>query len=203
VTTRRSNGGILYLLLVYAIALGLAALPLILSPAPTTNRFIARAAPLLGYQALFLSIVLSAFPSSVRRVFGRDFLGLHHGLSKLGLILVSAHAIAVALDFATAAVLVPRFDSLRAYLQWGGSTSWALLFVGTATAYFPKAFRRSWRPLHILTYVAFYLATTHGLLLGPDFQRPIAKVVILVMAASVTFVLVYRRWRKWGLAGKG
>ncbi|MHB0875382.1 MAG: ferric reductase-like transmembrane domain-containing protein [Anaerolineae bacterium] len=192
---RRRSGSIWYLVLIGLVALLLAALPLIVLPAPSTRRFVLRAAPLLGYQALFLAIVLAAYPERVRGLFGSSFLGLHHALSKLGLILVSVHAVVVALDFATATVFIPRLDSLRGFVQWGGSPSWLLLFIGTATAYFPKVFRRTWRPLHYVTYIAFYLATTHGLLLGIDFQRPVAKVVILSMAAIVTFVFLHRQWR--------
>lgn len=194
-TRERRAGGVWLLVVVFAVALALAALPLLLTPAVGTLRLVRRAAPLLGYQALFLSIITAAAPAATRRWLGVRFEPLHHFLAKTGFLLLSAHAIAVALDFATASVLLPQWHSLRAFLQWGGSPAWCFIFAGLVTAYLPRVFRRAWRPVHLLTYPAFYLASAHGLMLGIDLQRPLAKAAILAMVVAVTVALVWRQWQ--------
>jgi len=191
----RQRGGAWLLALVLGGGLALAVLPLVVQPPPNTQRLVMRAAPLLGYQALFLSIAVAARPERVRPWLGVGFLPLHHFFAKAGLLLMLAHAAAVALDFGTASVLLPAVEAPRAFLQWGGSPALAMVLASTSTAYFAHVFRRTWRPLHLATYAAFYLASAHGLMLGGDLQRPVAKVLILCMVTTATIVLLWRQWR--------
>jgi methionine sulfoxide reductase heme-binding subunit len=162
-------------------------------PPRTIARLVGRGAPMLGYQALFLAIVSAAHPAFVQKLFGRPFLRLHHWLATIGLCLLTVHGLAIAVDFATAQVLAPRFDSARAFLQWGGSVSLYLLLALTAASFLKRGFRGRWRSLHLLSYLAFYLATLHGLLLGIDFQRPLTRAVILLMAMIAGATPLWRR----------
>jgi DMSO/TMAO reductase YedYZ heme-binding membrane subunit len=51
---------------------------------------------------------------------------------------------------------------------------------------------RAWRRLHYASFVAFWLAVAHGLLLGTERTTVWANVVYLTTASVVTFLTFYR-----------
>lgn len=107
--------------------------------------------------------------------------------------MVTLHPIGVAIDWVDASVLLPRFDSLRVFLQFGGSPAWLLVAAASLTAALPKVIGRNWRLVHLLNYVAFLLVTVHALMIGTDFQQGVARAVPIVMALVVAAVFAQRR----------
>jgi DMSO/TMAO reductase YedYZ heme-binding membrane subunit len=152
-----------------------------------------RAAALLGYQFLFMSIVSSAYMVQLVRRFGRPFVQMHHVLSVAGLIMVSLHPLAVALDAGTAKVFLPSFGSLRVFLELGGRPAWYLIALAALVALWRRQLGSTWRVVHMLNYVAFLLATIHGNLIGTNFQYPVIRAVSAVMFLAVVAVYVRRR----------
>lgn len=152
-----------------------------------------RAAALLGYQAVFLAIVSSAYVRQLVRAFGRPFIKVHHIVSVTGLVLVTLHPVAVAVRASSLGVFVPRFESLRLFLQFGGSLAWYLLVVAALTAALRKPIGRFWRTIHVLNYVAFLLGTVHGIMMGTDLQYGVPRVVAVCMGVAIVGVLVQRR----------
>lgn len=155
-----------------------------------------RGAALLGYQFIFMSIISSAYVIPLVRRFGRPFVQMHHVLSIAGLVLVTVHPVAVALDAGSPDVFLPKFDSLRVFMELGGRPAWYLIMLAMLVAVWRSQVGSSWRPVHMLNYVAFLLVTIHGNLIGTNFQNPVVRVVSSAMAVAVVAVFVRQRIRK-------
>ena len=164
-----------------------------LRPHVTPLYWAIRTCAVLGYLAIFLAIVASAYMRQMVRIFGRPFVQTHHILSVTGLVLVTLHPLGVAWSFANPRVLLPRFESLRMFLQWGGPPAWYLIGLAMLAAVLRKTFRDNWRAVHILNYLAFLLATAHAIMLGTDFQPLILKAVPLAMVLVVVAIFIQKR----------
>jgi DMSO/TMAO reductase YedYZ heme-binding membrane subunit len=145
-----------------------------------------------------LSILSSAYIRWLVGVFGRPFIKVHHLLSIAGLVLVALHPVGVMLDGGSASVLLPRFDSLLAFLQWGGPPALYLMGIAALTAALRRLIGKSWRTIHFLSYVAFLLATFHATMLGTEFtgggaQSVIARIVAILMAVAVAATFIQKR----------
>jgi sulfoxide reductase heme-binding subunit YedZ len=156
------------------------------------NRFI-RAAALLGYLTVFLTTLSSAYVKQLSRLLGRPFIKVHHILSVTGLVLVTLHPLGVAIAAASPAVLLPRFDSGVAFLRWGGPPAWTVIAAASLTAAVRGIIGRKWKTVHVLNYLAFWLATAHAILIGREFRQTSVRAVALVMALTTVAVLIRRR----------
>jgi len=182
----------------YLILLGLVALIvtgglMALEPPGAPVYWVTRAASLLGYQAIFLSIVSSAYVRQMRRVFGRPFVQVHHILSVAGLTLATLHPLAVAWESVSLRVFLPSFESWPVFLRLGGRVAWPLIVVASLAAVLRRTVGRNWRLLHYLNYVAFWLATIHALMIGTDFRYLSVRIVSIAMALVVVAIFVQKR----------
>lgn len=192
----RRDNRIWYLALIGVALLALTVTLLLLQgPAPTFSLVI-RGAALMGYMTIFLAILSSAYMRYLVRIFGRSFIKIHHILSVTGLALATLHPIAVAVAASSPSVFLPRFDSLRLFLQLGGRPAWFLLIAASLVALGRKAIGRNWLSIHFLNYVAFLLITVHALLIGTDFQGILVKAVGVILALAAGAVFVRRRLEK-------
>jgi predicted ferric reductase len=148
---------------------------------------------MVGYVAIFLAIVSSAYVRELYRLLGRPFLWEHHVVSISGLILIALHPLALAVETANAAVFVPRFDSWLVFWQLGGRPALYLVAVASLAALLRKRWRRGWRTIHVLNYVAFLLGTVHAVLIGTDFGQPFLRLVPIAMALVAVGVFIRRR----------
>ncbi len=180
-----------------AIVIGLLSLnPL--QPQQSWLTWLARGAALSGYSAVFLSILSSAYLRTLVRFFGRSFVKVHHVASVTGLGLLVLHPVAVAINTSSAAVFVPRFDSLLIFFTLGGRLAWYFIGVASLVALFRMRFRNYWRTVHYLNYIAFFLASIHAALLGTTFlgrgvQGIVLKAVLALLALTVVYVFVRKR----------
>ena len=184
-----------YLVLVGCVVLALVSGLISLQPYGTPLNWVTRGAALLGYLAIFLSIISSGAMRQLVRFFGRPFVRVHHILSVSGLILITLHPLSVAWSSASLRVFLPRFGSWLAFLQWGGPPAWYLLHLGSLAAVQRQSIGRNWRTVHLLNYVAFLLGTIHATLIGTDFQSPIAKAVAVALAIVIVAIFVRKRFR--------
>jgi hypothetical protein len=182
-----------YLVLVGCVALALVAGAIALQPYGSPLFWFIRGAAMLGYLAVFLAIVSSAYMRTLVRFFGRSFVQVHHILSVTGLILITLHPLGVAWADGTLRVFVPRFDSWSVFLQLGGRPAWYLFAIATLAAVIRITLGRNWRMIHFLNYVAFLLATIHGILIGTDFQSTIVRAMSILLAVVVVGVFVQKR----------
>jgi predicted ferric reductase len=180
------------LVLIGAVALAIAVGVELTQLAGGPLAWVIRGLALLGYQMVFLAILSSAYLPELVRFFGRPFIQVHHVLSVAGLVLVTLHPLGVAWDTLSLRVFVPRSDSLYTFLQLGGRPAWYLLALALLAALLRRAIGKSWRWVHGLNYLAFFLATVHANLIGTNFQCLVPRVGSIVMVLAVVAAF----WRK-------
>lgn len=184
-----------YLVLVGTVTLILVSILISLRPYGTPLNWLIRGAALMGYLAIFLSVVSSAYMRQMSRIFGRPFIKVHHILTMTGLVLVTLHPLGAAIDAGSLSLFLPRFDSLVAFLEWGGRPAWYLITAASLAAVLRKSIGRNWRTVHLLNYVAFLLVTIHANMLGTDLQHTIVKAVSVALALVVVVIFIQKRRR--------
>ncbi len=193
---RDSKRGLLYLILLGLVALILVGGLIALRPAGSPLSWGIRGAALLGYLAIFLASLSSIYMRQMYQFFGRPFVKVHHTLSVTGLIMMTLHPLGVALQSANLRVFLPRFDSMRVFLELGGRPAWYLIGAASLAAVLRKSIGQNWRAIHVLNYIAFLLATVHAVLIGTDFLSPVMKGVGVVMALVVIGAFIQKRLQK-------
>jgi DMSO/TMAO reductase YedYZ heme-binding membrane subunit len=191
----KKSGKTWYLVLIGIVALILVSGLMTLRPHRTPLNWLIRGAALMGYLAVFLSIVSSAYMRQVIRLFGRPFVKVHHVLSVTGLVLVTLHPLGAAIDAGSLRVFLPRFDSWVVFLELGGRPAWYLIAAASLAAVLRKTIGRNWRMIHFLNYVAFLLVTAHANMIGTDFQHTIVKAVSVALALVVVVIFIQKRRR--------
>jgi DMSO/TMAO reductase YedYZ heme-binding membrane subunit len=152
-----------------------------------------RAAALLGYLAIFVAVVSSAYMRELFLWLGRPFIKVHHIVSLTGLALVSLHPLGVAARSSSLRVFLPDFSSPYLFFSLGGRPAWYLIGAAVLAAVFRKRIKQSWRVVHYLNYIAFFLATAHAIMIGTDFVSPVMKGVAVLMALAIVGVFVQKR----------
>jgi hypothetical protein len=185
--------GLWYLILTGAAGLLLVAILIALQPFGGPLDWGIRAAALLGYSAIFLAVISSAYMRELFLLLGRPFIRVHHILSLTGLALVTLHPVGVAARSADLRVFLPDFSSLYMFFSLGGRPAWYLIGAAVLAAVFRNRIKPSWRIVHVLNYIAFFLATAHAIMIGTDFFSPVMKAVAVVMALAVVGVFVRKR----------
>jgi DMSO/TMAO reductase YedYZ heme-binding membrane subunit len=171
----------------------LAVVAIVLRPEGTPWNWVDRVAGMVGYVATFLAILSSAYMRALYRLLGRPFLWGHHIVSISGLVLITFHPIAFAIETANAAVFVPRFDSWLVFWELAGRPALYLMAIASLGAWLRRRWRKSWRTIHMLNYVAFLLGTVHAVLIGTDFGQPFLRLVPITMALVTIAVFIRKR----------
>jgi DMSO/TMAO reductase YedYZ heme-binding membrane subunit len=189
----KKTGGLVYLGVIMSVVAVVVVLLQLLQPSATPVSWVIRIAALMGYFCIFGAILTSAYLRQVVRWFGRPFIKTHHILSIVGLSLVTIHPLAVAWQALNLRVFIPAVDSWYAFFALGGRPAWYLLGIGALAAVWRGAIGKNWKLLHGLNYLAFWLATVHGLLIGTNVQNWPMRVVFGAMALVVLGVFVQKR----------
>lgn len=191
----KKTRGLVHLGVIMFSAAAVVVLLQLLQPNATPIGWVIRVAALMGYFSIFGAIVTSAYLRQVVRWFGHPFIRIHHILSIVGLSLVTIHPLAVAWQALDLRVFVPVLDSWYAFFALGGRPAWYLLGIGALVALLRGTIGKHWRLLHTLNYLAFWLATVHGILIGTSVQNWAMRVVFGAMALIVLGVFVQKRAR--------
>ncbi|MFX1600671.1 MAG: hypothetical protein ACFFB6_08755, partial [Promethearchaeota archaeon] len=69
-----------------------------------------------------------------------------------------------------------------------------LIYVAVLGALLRKKIQKNWRIIHILNYVALFLAYVHGVLIGTDFQNIGILVIFTIMIVLSFGVLIFKRY---------
>lgn len=152
-----------------------------------------RAAGITAYVALTLDVALGLFVSGgladrwIPRARG---LVAHRWLSGAALAIVAGHALVLLLDgFAGLDLLdlaVPfTARRLAVPVALGVLAGYTALIVRRSFQWRPRIGARAWKRLHALSFVAFALATAHGLAAGSDVERPWVRALYLGAVALV------------------
>ena len=189
----KSMRGTLIMVALGAIVVLLAIVAIVFRPEGDPVHWIVRGSGMVGYVAVFLASLSSAYMRELYRLLGRPFLWGHHVLSVSGLVLIILHPTALAIETANASVFLPRFDSWLVFWQLGGRPALYLIAIASLGALLRKRWRKGWRTIHTLNYVAFLLATVHAILIGTDFGQPFLRLVPIAMALVVIGVFIHKR----------
>jgi len=164
-------------------------------PSPDPVYATIRVAGILAYGSSFLAIVASASPRDITKLTGNPFLRVHHIFAISALALMMIHATATWISFGTPSVFLPELKSLRGFLMFGGRVSLPLFILTASTAKFSRSVP-FWRKIHLLNYAAFFLVTTHALMIGTDFDSPTMRGLAYFMTAIAVMVPAARYFRK-------
>lgn len=189
---KETKGNLIVLALIFSISLP-AVLMILYRPQGNISHWVVRGAAIIGYIAVFLASLSSVYMRELNRLFGRPFIWGHHLLSITGLVLLTLHPTVLAIETANAAVFVPKFDSWSVFFQLGGRPALYLMYLAVMAGFIRRKWRKNWRTVHQLNYLAFYLGTIHAVLIGTDFSQPILKFIPIGMAIAITFVFIRKR----------
>ncbi len=122
---------------------------------------------------------------------------LHQDLAAIGLALAAVHGILLTLDrtvpFSLAQVAIPGLAPVAPLGVGVGQVGLYLMAIVVASFYVRRGIgQRAWRTLHYLTFIAFVMATLHGVLAGSDTTAPWAMALYVVSTVAVTGLLAIR-----------
>lgn len=122
---------------------------------------------------------------------------LHRWLGALTVGFVVVHLLALVADsYATFDLLdltVPFASSWnRGAVALGVGALWLLLAVEVSSLMMKRLGRRTWRRIHMGSYLVFWLTSLHAAFAGTDTTNPLYRVTAIVSILAVVFALVYR-----------
>jgi sulfoxide reductase heme-binding subunit YedZ len=124
-------------------------------------------------------------------------LDLHRYVGGLTVVFLGLHLAALVADsyvhFGIADLLVPFASSWRTgAVAWGVVGFWLLVAVELTSLMMRRLPRRTWRAIHLTSYLAAVLATVHAFTAGTDADNPLVAGAALGSLAAITFFLVFR-----------
>jgi predicted ferric reductase len=162
--------------------------------------YVARAAGLSAYLALFANIVLglSVKTKFLDGVIARwQSFDLHQFTALVALGFVGLHVLALLGDqfvhFSPLQVLVPFAASYRPF--WTGLGVFALYSMVAVTGSFyvkNRIGQKAWRSIHYLSFVTFVLVLFHGVFAGTDSTEPWAKLLYWSTGVVVAMLTTWR-----------
>ena len=165
-----------------------------------TMWYVTRAAGLLSYLLLWLSTVWGLSVTNkimdpvLHRAFTYDF---HQFLSLLAIGFIFLHVGVLLADkylpFSVAQILVPFAAPYRPVWVGLGQIGLYLTLLVSITFYIRKWIgQKTFRLIHLVSYLAFIAAAVHGLLAGTDSPLLAVQAMYAATALSVLFLTVYR-----------
>jgi len=161
--------------------------------------YVTRAAGLMGYLLIWLSVVWGLVVSSkifdpwLERMFTFDF---HEHLSLLAIGFVALHVVVLLVDqfqpFTLQQILFPFISTYRPIWVGIGIITFYVTLLVTLTFYLrPRLSARAFRVIHYLSLLAYLGAGLHGLFAGTDSPLMAVELVYLFTFLSVVFLMVY------------
>jgi sulfoxide reductase heme-binding subunit YedZ len=158
-----------------------------------------RAAGITAYLLLFASTA-AGMMMSLKLISGKTkatLLAVHQWSGWFGFLFSFVHGGVLLFDnyvgFSLFELLIPfSSDSDRLLTGFGTLAFYCTLLLLLSSDFIKKLGRRTWRLIHFLAFPAFYLALTHGLLMGTDSQQPW---VYGMYIATGGLMLIFTGWR--------
>jgi sulfoxide reductase heme-binding subunit YedZ len=161
-----------------------------------------RGAGTIGYLSVFLTSLSSAYMRALSIYLRSPFIQVHHRVAVAGLVMLIFHGGSVAWDMESFKVFLPRFDSPILFLELGGRPAILLVGIASVGAVLRSSLGQKWRIIHWLNYIAFWLGTSHALLIGTTFRHGIIRLVSLSMALGLMILFVWKRLQQRRLRAK-
>ena len=162
--------------------------------------YVTRAAGIVSYLLLWLSTVWGLAVSNkildpvLHRAFTYDF---HQFLSLLAIGFIILHIGVLLADqylpFSVAQILVPFAAPYRPVWVGLGTIGLYLTLLVSITFYIRRWIgQKTFRAIHLVSYLAFLAAAAHGLFAGTDSPLPPVQLMYAVTSLTVVFLTVYR-----------
>lgn len=124
-------------------------------------------------------------------------LDLHRYLGALTLVVTAAHVAFLIADsyvpFDLGDVLVPGMSAWKtAPVAWGVIALWLLVVVEVSSLLKRRLPHRAWVRVHLLSFVAYALATVHFLQAGTERTNPVVLLAVEVVSAVVLYLTLVR-----------
>jgi len=166
----------------------------LLTPFSDGFNFIIRFGAIFGFTSMFIATMMTPFVVKLYKIFGRPFIKIHHLYSITGLILITLHPVAFAIWRLDITVFLPDFTSWYGFWSLGGRLALILIYIAVLGALLRKKIKKNWRIIHILNYVALFLAYIHGVLIGSDFQNIGILIIFTIMIILSFTTLFFKRY---------
>ncbi|MFX1388249.1 MAG: hypothetical protein ACFE9M_13605 [Promethearchaeota archaeon] len=166
----------------------------LLTPFIDGFNFVIRFGAIFGFTSMFIATMMTPFVVQLYKIFGKPFIKIHHIYSITGLILITIHPVAFAIFKLDITVFVPDFSSWYGFWSLGGRLALILIYLAVIGVLLRKTIKKNWRIIHILNYVALFLAYIHGVLIGSDFQNMGILIIFTIMIILSFSVLIYKRY---------
>lgn len=167
----------------------------LVDPLTLTIRLLA----LNGYIALSVAAIMTPFLKEITLFFRKSFLNLHHYFAAAGLLLITLHPIAVAIQAMSPAVFEPNFASLYLFFYFGGVIALILVYVGLGATLLRRKIMAYWRYFHALLYLALFIGIVHANVRGIDFTNPAIQTIYDALFAAVLVAFGLKRWQFYQL----
>lgn len=124
-------------------------------------------------------------------------LDLHRFVGGLTVLFLAVHLGSLVADsfvhFGVADLLVPFASSWKSgAVAWGVLAFWFLLAVELSSLMMRRLPRRTWRTIHLTSYLAAVMATVHAFTAGTDADNPLVIWSVVASVSMATFFLVFR-----------
>jgi len=113
--------------------------------------------------------------------------------------------LAVAWNALDLTVFIPSTSSWFSFFALGGRPAWYLIGIASLVAAFRKRIGKNWKLFHYLNYLAFWLATVHGILIGANVQNVVMRALFVLLAVVVLGVFLPaldRPFEAWKAGGR-
>jgi predicted ferric reductase len=162
--------------------------------------YLTRATAVAAYVALTISVVLGMLRTVGRQASERvpwSVNELHQVMAILSGLLVLAHLLSILFDsyipFTLWNLLLPFSEPYKEpYTRLGVFALYAMVLVLLSSWLRRRISYRAWRTIHYVSFIAFALATAHGIFTGSDVDEPWMRAVYGASAAIVTFLILVR-----------
>jgi predicted ferric reductase len=124
-----------------------------------------------GFIALSIATIMTAFLKEITLFLKKPFTRIHHYFAAAGLVLITLHPIALAVELLNPAVFLPNTGSLYLFMFYGGRQALIIIYIALLAVFVRRRITPYWRYLHALMYVALFFGIVHANLSGHDFEN--------------------------------
>ena len=157
--------------------------------------FLIRLLALNGFIVVSIAAIMTPFIKEITLFLRKPFTKVHHYFAAAGLVLLTLHPIAVAIQASNLAILLPQFGSFFIFFYYGGSVAFIFIYVAFGAVLLNRKIGVHWRPFHMLMYVALFFGVVHANLIGFDIQNIFLKIVYDGLFAVAVAAFALKRWQ--------
>ena len=152
---------------------------------------------LYGYLFLGLTTLTAPFLKEIVQAFGKPFLKIHHTFAIFGVVFITLHPIAYAIQSLSFSVFIPNFDSWTIFWTFAGKPAFFVFYVAFFAAVLRKEALTHWKPFHALMYIVLFLGIIHANLMGSNFQNIIIAAIFDALFAASMVGLALKRYQNY------